>query len=652
MPLSRRDVLKNAGCGCLALPLFDLFQAHLAMAEDRPGPQVNDRLTFLPPQAVRLTGYLERYIERSMNAWNKGVVPYDALASFFRTGRPTAMWEGQSFELFAAGEMWGKAVRSSAMLYRYTGDPELKAILQATVADLLTTRRENGSISCTPVEKQPDGPQGDLWERKYVLLGLDEYYQWVDQDPKVLQAMIEEADATLAQVGPPPKTRIIDLGWSSNHVESSSILEPILRLHKRTGYERYLSFARYIVEEGGAKGHNLIDEVLRGLDPVEVGGIYPKAYETLSFFEGLAEYYRVTGQSRWAEACVKLFEQVRDKEITVIGNGGGDEPYHPNVGGEAWDNTAVEQTNSSIRRMMETCTGVTWLKFCSQVLRLTADPIAMDYIELYAYNGLIGAQKPEGDGFSYVNLLNGVKTNKEGWGTTIEHVYVTCCNLNGPMGLAYLPYIAVMSDAEGPVVNLYNAGEALWQGKVGKVRLAIETRYPLDGTIRIKVTPSTPQRFAVKLRIPAWSQATTLKVNGKPFEAQPASYAHLERRWAKGDVIELALDMRCRLIRAKPGLSEGGDRFQALVRGPVVLARDENIDAHFAEPVDIMAQDGIVEVKAVNPTRPDANMQFEVPTRKGPIAVVDYASVDSWKGKRVQTWLPILKTSTTPSMNR
>jgi hypothetical protein len=34
-------------------------------------------------------------------------------------------------------------------------------------------------------------------------------------------------------------------------------------------------------------------------------------------------------------------------------------------------------------------------------------------------------------------------------------------------------------------------------------------------------------------------------------------------------------------------------------------------------------------------------MQFEVPTTSGPIPMVDYASVDSWSGKKVQTWLPL-----------
>ncbi len=219
---------------------------------------VPDQFRPLPPNAILFDGYLEDAIENSITHWNKGVVPYAALVQMFRTGRKT----------FAQGEMWGKAVRSGAMFYRYTQDPELKALLQKTVADLLTTRRPNGSISCSEIVQQPDGPGGDLWERKYVLLGLDEYYQQVEQDPAVLRAMIDLADCTLAQIGPPPKTRIVDQGWSPNHIESSTILEPILRLYNRTGDQRYLAFARYIVEEeGGAKGYNIIEQAFNDKDP-------------------------------------------------------------------------------------------------------------------------------------------------------------------------------------------------------------------------------------------------------------------------------------------------------------------------------------------------------------------------------------------------
>jgi len=594
--------------------------------------RVQDQYTPLPSGSIHLNGYLEDYIQNSINHWNKGVIPYAALVEKFRTGR----------SFFAQGEMWGKAVRSGSMFYRYTQDPELKKILKATVVDLLTTRRENGSISCSEVSKQPDSPGGDLWERKYVLLGLDEYYMQVEKDPAVLQAMIDQADCIVSQIGPSPKVSIVDQGWSPNHIESSTVLEPIIRLYKLTGYKRYLDFAKYIVEvEGGAKGYNIIEDAFNNKAPEQIGGVYPKAYEMMSLFEGLVEYYRVTGNDKWKQSFMNLFRNIIEKEITIIGNGGGDQPYHPAVMGEAWDNTALEQTNPDIQRMMETCTGVTWLKLCSQVLRLTGDPVAMDMIEKYTYNGLLGAMKPGGDGFSYVNLLNGVKTNPKGWGGMVDGVYVTCCNLNGPMGLAYLPYMAILNSTSGPVINLYNAGKATaLTAKGNPVNLQIATDYPLSGNVIIKVSPKSPEEFSIRLRIPAWSQRTTLKVNKEKIAVNSGTYAEINRKWMPGDQIELNLDMRCRIIDGPHGSNRAGDNFKALVRGPIVLVRNEAIDKNYNQPVTIISKDGYVEVSRKTPTVESTKMQFSVPTSKGLIQMVDYASADSWEGKKIFTWIP------------
>ncbi|WP_423128734.1 beta-L-arabinofuranosidase domain-containing protein [Gaoshiqia sp. Z1-71] len=594
--------------------------------------KIQDQFTPLPANSIHFSGYLEDDIRNSIDHWNKGVVPYAALVEKFRSGR----------SFFAQGEMWGKAVRSGCMFYRYTQDQELKKILQSTIADMLTTQRENGSISCSEMSEQPDGPGGDLWERKYVLLAMEEYYRQVDKDPAVLQSMIRQADCIIAQTGPAPKVPVVDQGWSPNHIESSTILEPVMRLYKLTGYQRYLDFARYIVEEeGGAKGFNIIEDAFNNKAPVEIGGVYPKAYEMMSLFEGLTEYYRVTGNNRWKQAFMNLYHSILEKEITIIGNGGGDQPYHPAVYGEAWDNTALEQTNPDIQRMMETCVGVTWLKLCSQILRLTGDPMAADMIEKYTYNGLLGAMKPEGDGFSYVNLLNGVKTNTVGWGGIVDSVYVTCCNLNGPMGLAYLPYVAVMNSASGPVVNLYNAGTAMASTPKGNpVALNIVTDYPLSGSVMINVAPKSPENFSVSLRIPTWSETTLLKVNGKPVEVKPGTYAVINREWTSGDQLELNIDFRCRIVDAPKGSNRAGDHFQALVRGPVVLARDENIDEQYHEAVSVISNNGYVDLIPENPLIPGTRMQFRVPVKNGEIRMVDYASVNNWNGKHICTWLP------------
>ena len=106
--------------------------------------RINDEMRPLPAGAIQMSGYLEEYIQKSINNWNKGKLPYHEFVNFFRT---------HAAPQFALGEMWGKAVRSGCMFYRYTHDAELKSILDKTVADLLTTQDANGSISCTPVDK-------------------------------------------------------------------------------------------------------------------------------------------------------------------------------------------------------------------------------------------------------------------------------------------------------------------------------------------------------------------------------------------------------------------------------------------------------------------------------------------------------------------
>ncbi len=354
------------------------------------------------------------------------------------------------------------------------------------------------------------------------------------------------------------------------------------------------------------------------------------------------EYYRITGNERWKQAALNLYRKIREKEITLIGNGGGDQPYHPAVLGEAWDYTALEQTNPKMERMMETCVGVTWLKLCSQLCRLTGDSLAIDEIEKYAYNGLLGAMKPEGDGFSYVNRLNGVKTDPHGWGGTIDGVYVTCCNLNGPMGLAYLPFVAVMSSPAGPVINLYNACRARATTPRGQaVRLRLETAYPVSGNINLGVSLAKPERFTIKLRIPSWSASTQLAVNGKPVSVVPGTYAALHRKWSSGDQITLALDLRCRVVNAPHGSNRAGDHFQALVRGPIVLARDENLDANYDQPVALQAKGGYIDLTPVPTSLPGTRMQFRAPTRDGFIQVVDYSTINNWNGKHLCTWLPI-----------
>ena len=113
--------------------------------------QVQDTFTPLPPGQIQLIGGLDNDIQNSIEHWNLGALPYSRFVDSYRWGHPQ----------FALGEMWGKAVRSGCMFYRYTHDPRLKSVMKSAVDDLLSTTKSNGSISTATVENQPDGPGGD-----------------------------------------------------------------------------------------------------------------------------------------------------------------------------------------------------------------------------------------------------------------------------------------------------------------------------------------------------------------------------------------------------------------------------------------------------------------------------------------------------------
>lgn len=88
-------------------------------------------------------------------------------------------------------------------------------------------------------------------------------------------------------------------------MNSSSILEPFVRLYTLTGAQRYLDFARYIIENGGVEGFDLVPRGGRGSPfPYE----YPvtKAYEMMSCFEGLLWYYRVAKEPRYRRAAEQV----------------------------------------------------------------------------------------------------------------------------------------------------------------------------------------------------------------------------------------------------------------------------------------------------------------------------------------------------------
>lgn len=155
------------------------------------------------------------------------------------------------------GEYWGKMMRGACFTYAYTQNQELYHVLENTVRDMLTIQDPYGRIAAYSIQKEFHG--WDMWERKYVLLGL-EYFLEICQDDdladQIVEAMCHHADYILEKVGNHAvgKIPITNTSERWGGLNSSSILEPMVRLYNLTGLKRYLDFAKEIIEAGGYEG--------------------------------------------------------------------------------------------------------------------------------------------------------------------------------------------------------------------------------------------------------------------------------------------------------------------------------------------------------------------------------------------------------------
>ena len=103
-----------------------------------------------------------------------------------------------------------------------------------------------------------------------------------------------------------------------------------------------------------------------------------------------------------------------------------------------------------------------------------------------------------------------------------------------------------------------------------------KTEYPWGDTVEFTVNPSKTTAFSLFLRIPGWSAASSVAVNGKPADAtpQPGQYYEIRRTWNGGDKVVLRFDMTPQLIESNPLLRENTGRV-AVQRGPLVYCMEQ-----------------------------------------------------------------------------
>lgn len=539
-------------------------------------------------------------------------------------------------------EFWGKWMHSAVPLWIYSGDAALKANIDASVKNILSTQRTDGYIGNYTDEAQLGGPW-DIWGRKYTILGLLHYYDGTG-DKAALQGACRVADHLMTQVGPGLHD-IYKVG-AYHGMASCSVLEPIVWLYKRTHEQKYLDFAKYILSqmEDPADSAKLITKAMDGVD---VGSRFPfpkvwwtwengmKAYEMMSCYQGLLEYYQITGDKRCLDAVVATVRNIIATEINVAGSG---------AACECWYHGGVRQTHPAYS-MMETCVTTTWMRLCESLLRETGDSLYADQLERTLYNAYMSALAADGSTFSKYCPLDGMR----GRGEDQCRMHTNCCIANGPRGFVALLESIVMADAANVCVNLYVPSTVtLSRGANGqKVTVSQTTEYPRDSVVTLTISPEAEAAFALKLRIPAWCKGASVAVNGQAAaSAEPGKFLTLNRTWKAGDTVRLEFPME--------GRAQELNHYLCLSRGPVLLARDTRFnDGIVSETVGAIDMSKPVALTPVAEAMPGRWLCFtanlttgvnrEIPEGNTPHAVhfCDFGSAgNTWKAdSTARVWL-------------
>lgn len=580
-------------------------------------------------------------------------------------------------------EFWGKWMHSAVPYSVYTGSAALGASIDHGIDRMLASQEKNGYIGNYPDELRC-GEGWDVWGMKYTMMGLLHYYDLAkaretvgdkssrkdvnlhsptqisnsNSSTKALEAAKRLCDYVIAEIGPNGRRgrELWQTGnWSG--YASSSILEPVVWLYRRTNDKKYLDFAAYIVKgmTEPAKGPRLLDLALKGVSVADrnesdytqdADWAYvckygrSKAYEMMSCYQGLLDYVEVKsggvesggvegeGLKNILKAALMTANDIVKEEINLAGGC---------ACSEAWYHGAKKQ-HLPYLRLHETCVTTTWMRFCEKLLEVTDDPKWADELEKTFYNAYLAAMKMDGTEFAGYTPLSGNRWH----GQNHCFMHTDCCTANGPRGFLCFLKELCRNDGKTATFNFY--ASALVKG------FDMYSLYPRANYARIVSHTEGP--LAMRLRIPAWSAKTVVKVNGAAQDGvKSGSHFTMSRNWKLGDIVEITFDM--------PVVAHVIDHSVAFTRGPVLLARDSRFaDGDMTEVfrrgeiADGQRMDGF---SAVRTPSDDIWMAFSATLPVGPhhanpeganglaITFCDYASAGNlWQpANYYRTWFPI-----------
>ncbi len=522
----------------------------------------------------------------------------------------------RNFEIAAGtceGEHWGppfhdgdmyKWLEAVAAVYAVNKDPELDALMDKFIEQVVKAQRADGYIH-TPViiEERNKGIDTHSEHRDQTVIGTkvgaeDEKGAFANRLNFETYNLGHLMMAGITHYRATGKRTLFDAAIKATdflcHFYETASAElarnaicpshymGVVEMYRATGNPRYLELSKNLIDIRGMVENGTDDNQDR-IPFREQYNAMGHAVRANYLYAGVADVYAETGEAQLMKNLTSIWNDIVNRKMYVTGACGalydGTSPD-----GTCYEPDSIQKVHQSYGRAYqlpnstahnETCANIGNMLFNWRMLESTGDAKYADIMETALYNSVLSGVSLDGKRYFYTNPLR----LSDDFPYTLrwprerqEYISCFCCPPNTLRTICEAQNYAYTVSENALWCNLY--GQSELTTKLGKHDLEVSqvTGYPYDGKVMLtfRAVPKK-QEMALHLRIPAWCDRATVKVNGEVVDVpvKANTYATLNRVWKKGDVVELDMEMRVKLMESNPLVEE--TRNQVVVkRGPLV----------------------------------------------------------------------------------
>lgn len=530
------------------------------------------------------------YQERALNDQIEGAEKSHCIENFRMAAKKlkTGSCDGEFYGMVFQDSDVAKWLEGAAYCLAQNPDAELEKRCDEIIELIGEAQHEDGYLNTYFTVKEPDKRWTNLHEAHELycaghMIEAAVAYAECTGKKRLLEIMCRMADHIYRH--------FIEEG-AEGYPGHPEIELALMRLYRCTKDERYRELALHFINVRGVDpdyykkemeknpwrvwGSNVEDkEYNQNYAPVrKQDKAVGHAVRAVYLYTGMADAALETKDTELAAACKTLWNNITQHRMYVTG-----------AIGSAYEGEAFTKDDHlpNDTAYAETCAAIGLIFFSNKMLYLERDGKYVDVMERALYNCVLAGMQLDGTKFFYVNPLEALpgisgeaQTHRHALPVRPKWFTCACCPPNVARLLGSVAEYAWHVDEGTLFSNLFVAGTLDMTERFGG-RVSLRTAYPYDNQLEYRFTPQegkTGMEVSLAIRIPAWSEKTEIRLNGKSVECEVKNgYAYIKGIYTADDVIAVAFTMTARRVYTSSRVSANTGK-TALQMGPLIYCAE------------------------------------------------------------------------------